>query len=121
MARRILSLMKEINRSEAKKLREILGELNSNLKIKLARIAIIRLEKGPAKEIIAASFLGCLRLKGSKGTGLPQPKPTRRKRSVPRGSRWERGLRGSDHRGGRLHRRGKIRGSRRQLKAAGQK
>ncbi len=37
-------------------------------------IAINILDKGPAREIIAISFLGCCRLYGSTGTGLAQPK-----------------------------------------------
>ncbi len=45
-----------------------------NLKIRAKRLAIAKFEKGPAKEIIAASRLGFLRLKGSKTTGFAHPK-----------------------------------------------
>lgn len=43
--------------------------------------------KGPAREIRAVSFLGFLKLWGSKLTGLPQPKPKNKSISVPMGSR----------------------------------
>jgi len=65
----------------------------SNFKSKESNKAIIRFELGPAIEIKAASFLGFFKLKGSKGTGFPQPKPKKSKKSVPMKSRWENGLR----------------------------
>ena len=55
--------------------------------------AVRKLLAGPAKEIIAESFRGFLRLKGSIITGLPQPIWNINKARVPIGSRWARGLR----------------------------
>jgi len=57
------------------------------------RLAKIRLLVGPARAIRAESRLGWRRLKGSKGTGLPQPKRKTRSIKVPIGSRCLRGLR----------------------------
>lgn len=56
------------------------------------KAAKMRLLVGPARAIRAESRLGCLRLKGSKGTGLPQPKRKMRSIKVPIGSRCFRGL-----------------------------
>lgn len=61
-------------------------------RIILLTIAIMRLEAGPAKEMIALSLLGSRRLNGSNGTGLPQPNPAKRRSSVPIGSKCARGL-----------------------------
>ncbi len=47
-----------------------------------------RLLAGPAKEIKAVSRRGSLRLKGSMGTGLPQPIWKIKRAKVPIGSRW---------------------------------
>ncbi len=55
--------------------------------------AKIKFEAGPARAIRAASLLGLRRLKGSNMTGFPQPKPTKIRAMVPRGSRWALGLR----------------------------
>ena len=49
--------------------------------------AKIMLEAGPARAIRAESRLGCLRLKGSKGTGFPQPKRNKSNMMLPKGSR----------------------------------
>lgn len=49
-------------------------------------------DKGPAKEMIAASRRGFSRLKGSNWTGFPQPKRKRRSIKVPRGSRCFKGF-----------------------------
>lgn len=57
------------------------------------RLAKMRLLVGPARAIKAESRLGWRRLKGSKGTGLPQPKRKTRSIKVPTGSRCLRGLR----------------------------
>lgn len=67
------------------------GIASRNLKSKLAHIAINKFDKGPAKEMIAESRLGSRRLNGSKGTGLPHPKPTININNVPMGSRCARG------------------------------
>ncbi len=56
-------------------------------------VARIKFETGPARAIKAVSRLGCLRLKGSKGTGLPQPKRNKTNMIEPTGSRCLRGLR----------------------------
>jgi len=64
-----------------------------NLRSKDKSVAKIRLLVGPAKEMRAESFLGFLRLKGSKGTGFPQPKRKKTSMRVPMGSRWAKGLR----------------------------
>ena len=57
------------------------------------RVARMRLEAGPARAIRAESLLGCLKLKGSKGTGLPQPNLNSSNIMVPTGSRWAIGFR----------------------------
>ncbi len=58
-----------------------------SLAVRERRVARIRFEAGPARAIRAESRLGCFRLKGSKGTGLPQPKRKRTNIMVPTGSR----------------------------------
>jgi hypothetical protein len=63
-----------IIKSDIKKNTVSLGaKFANNLTIKLARIAKITLDKGPAKETKAKSFLPSLRLKTSTGTGLAAP------------------------------------------------
>lgn len=57
------------------------------LAVRERMVARIKFEAGPAKAIKAESRLGCLRLKGSKGTGLPQPNLKRTSMTVPTGSR----------------------------------
>jgi hypothetical protein len=57
------------------------------------KMASIRLDPGPAQEIKAVSRRGLRRLKGSMGTGFPQPKRKKRSIKVPIGSRWAKGLR----------------------------
>src|SRR3990167_2674699 len=42
-----------------------------------------KFDAGPAKEIRAPSFRGFFRLKGSNCTGLPQPKPKKRRNMAP--------------------------------------
>ncbi len=64
-----------------------------SLRIREIKMAIAIFVTGPARAIFAESILGSLRLKGSKGAGLPQPNPLTRMASVPRGSRWARGFR----------------------------
>lgn len=49
--------------------------------------------RGPAKEMMAMSRRGRLRLEAMVSTGLPQPKPKKRRAREPRGSRWAKGLR----------------------------
>ena len=56
-------------------------------------VAKIRFEAGPARAIRAESLLGCFKLKGSKGTGLPQPNLKRSNIIVPTGSRCFKGFR----------------------------
>jgi len=53
-----------------------------------ARIRARRmLLRGPAKEMMAISRRGWLRLEVMVSTGLPQPKPKKRRAREPRGSR----------------------------------
>jgi len=55
-------------------------------------VARIKFEAGPARAIRAESRLGCLKLKGSKGTGLPQPNLKSTSMIEPTGSRWAMGF-----------------------------
>ncbi len=57
-----------------------------------AAIARRMFESGPAREIIAASFLEFRRLKGSNSTGFPQPKRNNRSIIKPIGSMCAMGL-----------------------------
>lgn len=78
----MMVVKREINRGEEVKERK-----------KLRIMARMRLLRGPAKEMIAMSRRGCWRLEIMVSTGLPQPKPKKRRAREPRGSRWARGLR----------------------------
>lgn len=62
-------------------------------RIKANTIANNKFDIGPAKDIKAASLFGFFKLKGLKGTGLPQPNPMNNKSIVPIGSKWAFGLR----------------------------
>ena len=57
-----------------------------------SKAAKIKLAKGPAIEEIVSPTRGLLKFEGSTGTGFPQPKPTNKRKSVPKGSRWTRGF-----------------------------
>lgn len=69
-----------------------IGDIGIILKSKESKIPRIMFDPGPAREIKAASLLGFFKLKGSIGTGLPQPKRKINKAKVPKGSRWARGF-----------------------------
>ncbi len=56
----------------------------NNLSIIESNIAKIKFDAGPAKEIQRVSFLGFFKLKESIGTGFPQPKPKRSKKTIPK-------------------------------------
>jgi len=84
-------ILREINPS-----RIMLTEVGTvaRRRIRASRKARMTLLAGPARAIRAVSFLGFLRLYGSKGAGLPQPnRPVIRMVSVPKGSKWAKGLR----------------------------
>ncbi len=56
------------------------------------RTAQMMLLKGPERAINPWSLLGWRKLYGSIGTGLPQPKPRRKRATVPIGSKWANGF-----------------------------
>src|SRR3990172_5500349 len=64
----------------------------SSLRGRPAMAATAKLESGPAPAVRASAALGFRVAFGFTGTGFPQPKPTRNRRSVPAGSRWARGF-----------------------------
>jgi len=56
-------------------------------------VARKKLLAGPARAVRAISFWGSEKFAGFTGTGFPQPKPKRRRNSIPNGSVWARGSR----------------------------
>lgn len=73
--------------------------MGENLMINEVITARSRLLIGPDKETMISSRLGCLKLKGSMGTGLAQPMVgtplkalNRGSKSVPIGSMWAMGF-----------------------------
>ena len=76
--------------------KEIIGARRKCAEVRLSAsestIAKMKLEMGPASEITAASRLGFFKLKGSKLTGFPQPKPKKSRNSSPMPSIWTNGF-----------------------------
>lgn len=79
--------------AESQREESIVFPVKSAIRMGIAKIkATIRLASTPEKATRNSSDL-CPKFLGLVGTGLPQPNPTKNKKRVPMGSRWERGFR----------------------------